>query len=56
MLAAEIAGVFVFRRERFEAVVEKLVSIKCHRCGTNNIVVQPAFSAAHDAEQHENTE
>lgn len=46
MLCAEVAGVYVFRRERFEAVVEKLVSVKCHRCGTNNVVPQQVFKSA----------
>lgn len=36
VLAGWLAGLLVVRRERTEIVAERIHSIRCHRCGTNN--------------------
>jgi hypothetical protein len=40
MLAADTGGLFVVRRDQMVLVVERIHSIRCPVCGSNNIVPQ----------------
>lgn len=51
MLAADTAGLYVLRRDQMVVVVERVVSIRCPVCFTDNTVVptspQPALVVAY---------
>lgn len=38
VLAGISAGLLIIRRDRTEIVAERIHSIRCHRCGENNVI------------------